>query len=51
LRKLGNAAREELLDSGPSLVESVLRLIQDASGRPKQASSSRSRGVGRKTAP
>jgi len=51
LRKLGNAAREELLDSGPSLVESVLRLIQDASGRPKQASSSRSKGVGRKTAP
>src|SRR5215469_13499016 len=35
LRKLGNAAREELLDSGPSLVESVLRLIQDAGGRQK----------------
>jgi DNA-binding MarR family transcriptional regulator len=30
LRKLGAAAREELRDSGPSLIESVGRLIQDS---------------------
>lgn len=51
LRQLGNAAREELLDSGPSLVESILGLIQDAGGRQKPGSSSRSTGVRRKTGP
>jgi DNA-binding MarR family transcriptional regulator len=30
LRKLGSAAREELRDSGPSLIDAVGRLIQDS---------------------
>jgi DNA-binding MarR family transcriptional regulator len=30
LRKLGSAAREELRDSGPSLIEAVRRLTQDS---------------------
>jgi len=41
LRKLGNAAREELLGSGPSLVESVLRLTLGRAGNRREDSSPR----------
>jgi DNA-binding MarR family transcriptional regulator len=51
LRKLGNAAREELLGTGPSLVESVLRLTRGSRAGQRRGDSSPRRGVKRKTGP
>jgi DNA-binding MarR family transcriptional regulator len=50
LRQLGAAAREELRDSGPSLIEAVRRLIQDSSPA-KPPNTKSSRGGSKRTDP
>jgi DNA-binding MarR family transcriptional regulator len=51
LRKLGRAAREELLSSGPALITAVHRLIRGARPAPGSRHKGRRKGVSRKTGP
>jgi DNA-binding MarR family transcriptional regulator len=52
LRKLGSAAREELRDSGPSLIEAVRRLTHDSSpAKPATKKKSQERGGSKRTDP
>jgi DNA-binding MarR family transcriptional regulator len=49
LRKLGAAAREELRESGPSLVKAVLRLTKPANSVRRKPGGNRRKGVSKRT--
>ncbi|HEY6307102.1 MAG TPA: MarR family transcriptional regulator [Candidatus Angelobacter sp.] len=52
LRKLGNAAREELRGSGPSLIDAIRRLTRNAKpGKPARTRTKLRRGASEKAGP